>query len=96
MATSSIKRLRIRGLVQGVSYRAGFDMQARASGLSGWVRNRADGSVEAMIAGDTAAVERIIAWARTGPPGARVDEVTVASADATEVDGNGFSILPTL
>jgi acylphosphatase len=96
MATSTIKHLRIRGLVQGVSYRAAFETQARASGLSGWVRNRADGSVEAMVAGDAAAVERIIAWARIGPPGARVDVVTVVSADDTGVDGDRFSILPTL
>ena len=91
------KHLRIIGIVQGVGYRAGFDAQARALGVSGWVRNRRDGSVEAMIRGDDAAIQQLIVWAHRGPEMARVDQV-----HATEVDetgdaqiGDGFAILST-
>jgi acylphosphatase len=55
------KHLRIAGIVQGVGYRASFEAQARALGLSGWVRNRRDGSVEAMVSGDAQAIEKMIA-----------------------------------
>lgn len=89
------KRLIITGLVQGVYYRASFEAQARELGLSGWVRNRANGSVEALVAGETQAIERIVEWARRGPPRARVDEVAVMEADDAEA-GIGFSIRPTV
>jgi acylphosphatase len=55
--------------------------EARALGISGWVRNRGDGAVEAEFEGPTAAVERMIAWCRTGPPRARVDAVASESID---------------
>jgi len=81
-------RLRIGGRVQGVGYRAWMIQQARALGLRGWVRNRADGSVEALVIGDDDAVERMIEASRQGPLGARVTEVSVSDA---EDDGNaGF------
>lgn len=67
--------LAIRGRVQGVCYRISCREQARALGLGGWVRNRADGGVEAEVEGPMAAVQRLVAWCRQGPPGARVDEV---------------------
>lgn len=89
------KHLRIHGIVQGVGYRAGFDAQARALGVSGWVRNRRDGSVEAMIRGDDTVMQRLIAWAQHGPAMARVDHVDVTDADDTQVNVSGFSILPT-
>jgi len=54
---------------------------ARRIGVGGWVRNRHDGSVEAMVAGPQAALDDIVAWARQGPPGARVDKVDVAPGD---------------
>lgn len=90
------RRLRIRGVVQGVGYRAGLARQAQRLGLSGWVRNRLDGSVEALVAGDAAALEQILDWARQGPPAARVSEVEVAQADDAAAATAGFEILPTV
>ncbi|NJC35098.1 acylphosphatase [Sphingomonas jejuensis] len=75
------RRLRITGRVQGVFYRAWIVEQATALGLAGWVRNRADGSVEAVAEGPAAAVEALIARARTGPPAARVDAVEVEEVE---------------
>jgi acylphosphatase len=70
-----VLRLEIRGLVQGVGYRAAMVDAARRLGVSGWVRNRRDGSVEALVAGPAAAVEALAAWAAQGPRFARVDRV---------------------
>ena len=65
----------IAGRVQGVWFRDSCREEARALAVRGFVRNRADGSVEAEFEGPEAAVERMIAWCRTGPPRARVDAV---------------------
>ena len=73
--------LRIRGRVQGVGYRDALCDEARASGVSGWVRNRLDGSVEALFQGPAEDVARLIAWARRGPPAARVDHIEVQARD---------------
>jgi acylphosphatase len=70
-------RVRIGGRVQGVWFRGWTVREAQARGLSGWVRNRADGSVEAVFAGPRAAVEAMVAACRDGPPGAQVGEVEV-------------------
>lgn len=76
-ATTTVLRLEIRGLVQGVGYRWSMVGAARRLGLRGWVRNRHDGSVEAMIAGQAAALDKLVAWAHQGPAGARVTSVDV-------------------
>ena len=68
-------RLRITGRVQGVAYRDWMVRTARAAGVVGWVRNRADGSVEALVAGPSGVVDALIASCRQGPPAARVDNV---------------------
>lgn len=68
-------RLRITGRVQGVWYRGATDAEARRLGVVGWVRNLPDGSVEALIEGEPTAVRALVAWCRTGPPGARVTDV---------------------
>ena len=74
--------LQISGHVQGVGFRYSMRKEAARLGLTGWVRNRRDGSVEALAQGNDAAVAALTAWARHGPPGARVAEVRVASAQA--------------
>jgi acylphosphatase len=70
-------RLLVSGRVQGVFYRATCARLARDAGLGGFVRNRADGRVEAAFEGPDEAVDRLVAWCRTGPELARVDEVEV-------------------
>jgi acylphosphatase len=73
-------RIRIKGLVHGVSFRASMARVASDLGVRGWVRNLPDGSVEAFLEGDERDVRRVLDWARTGPPRARVDRVDVESA----------------
>ena len=75
------RRLSIHGRVQGVGFRESLIDVAEAHRVSGWVRNRADSSVEAHVQGDAAAVERVIGWCRRGPPAARVTKVDVADAE---------------
>jgi acylphosphatase len=82
-------------MVQGVGYRAGFATKARMLGLYGWVRNRADGSVEATIAGSPAALDSMVEWARRGPPFAQVKEVAVDEVDESDLRYGQFDILPT-
>ena len=71
----SARRLRIHGRVQGVCYRATTRDQARGLGLSGWVRNRHDGTVELWAEGPDAALDALEAWCHDGPPAARVTQV---------------------
>lgn len=89
------KHLLIVGLVQGVGYRASFEAQARALKLAGWVRNRADGAVEAVVRGDPDAMARIIAWARRGPTAAQVRDVAVTDMDDALIPDGYFEVLPT-
>jgi acylphosphatase len=70
-----IRHVLIRGRVQGVGYRDFVQVAALDRGLEGWVRNRRDGSVEAVFAGPAAAVARVVEACRRGPPAARVDAV---------------------
>jgi len=93
---SVTRHLRISGRVQGVGYREALRSEARGRGVSGWVRNRRDGTVEAVVQGSAEAVESLIVWARRGPPAARVQEVEVAEA-AGELARryDGFDWLPT-
>ena len=71
------RRVTIRGRVQGVGFRMSCDRRARDLGLAGTVRNRPDGTVEAVFEGPAAAVEAMVDWCRTGPPLSRVTGVEV-------------------
>jgi acylphosphatase len=73
------RRLVIRGVVQGVGFRYALRREAQRLALSGWVRNRADGSVEAVACGDAPALDALQRWAQRGPPAARVDAVEPSS-----------------
>jgi acylphosphatase len=79
-------RLRIRGRVQGVGFRHYMTREARRRGVAGWVRNRVDGTVEAIVQGSSEAVDGLIAWARRGPPSAHVSDVEINS-DGGEFEG---------
>ncbi|HEY9146010.1 MAG TPA: acylphosphatase [Thiobacillus sp.] len=74
------QRLRIHGRVQGVWFRESMRVEAERLNVAGWVRNTADGAVEAVIQGPAEAVETLIEWARSGPPLARVDRVEIGEA----------------
>jgi len=87
------RRLVITGRVQGVGFRFAFADEASERQLRGWVRNRRDGSVEAIVAGTLADVEAMIAWARRGPPAARVAAVSVETVDEAF---ERFDIAPTV
>jgi len=89
------KHLVITGIVQGVGYRASFMYQARTLQLSGWVRNRLDGSVEAMVSGDAQAVQAIIEWAWCGPSSAQVNNVAVVDAGDALVTDEEFEMRAT-
>jgi acylphosphatase len=86
-------RLRIRGRVQGVWYRGWAVAQAHELGLSGWVRNHGDGSVEAMLSGPESRVREMIERCHRGPPAARVDRIDEEPAD--EPTTGAFRQLPT-
>ena len=75
------RRLRIKGRVQGVGFRDALCGEAQERALTGWVRNRTDGSVEALIQGSADRVAELVAWARRGPPASRVDDVRVEASD---------------
>ncbi|MEZ5779119.1 MAG: acylphosphatase [Paracoccaceae bacterium] len=83
--------VRVTGHVQGVAYRAWAEAQARLLGLNGWVRNRGDGSVEALVAGPEEAVKEMIAAMSEGPGAARVTDVWTEPADPGAVPA-GFEI----
>lgn len=87
------KHLLITGLVQGVGYRESMCREATRLGISGWVRNRIDGSVEAVIDGDKTAVAAMLAWTYRGPAAARVTEVMISESDE---QCSGFIKRPTI
>ncbi len=80
MSERIARRLSIRGRVQGVFFRESMRQEAVRLGVTGWVCNRGDGSVEAVVQGAPAAVEAITSWARRGPPEAEVSAVDIAPA----------------
>jgi acylphosphatase len=95
-----IRHVTIRGLVQGVGYRAFVDDEAGARGLEGWVRNRRDGSVESLFAGPAEVVAAMIVACRRGPSSARVEAVRDEAGNPEMLKqrraGERFSVLPTI
>jgi acylphosphatase len=98
--SDTIRQVTIRGRVQGVGYRAWVEHRATAYDLEGWVRNRRDGSVEALFAGPEDVVSKMVEACRRGPSSARVDAVDEypGAADALKLRraGERFSMLPTI
>jgi acylphosphatase len=98
--SGAIRQVTIQGQVQGVGYRAWVEHQARVHHLEGWVRNRRDGSVEALFAGPVDVVSNMVALCRCGPVSARVEAVRdeAANPDALKLRhaGERFSVLPTV
>jgi acylphosphatase len=95
----TIVRVTIRGRVQGVGYRAWVEYLARMHNLEGWVRNRRDGSVEALFSGPAETVADMVASCRRGPSSAHVTSLADELADAEQLDlrriGEAFSVLAT-
>jgi len=89
---TQVRRLLITGIVQGVGFRYSMLARARLLGITGWVRNRRDGSVEAMIRGDPEQIEAMLAWSHIGPVAAVVEDVMVESASGEFQD---FELRPT-
>lgn len=87
------RHLRIYGLVQGVFFRDSLRQQAESLEVSGWVRNRRSGSVEAMLQGEEGAVEALVAWCRIGNGRSRVERVEIEEGQG---DYSGFEQLDTL
>ena len=100
MSEATIVHLVVHGRVQGVGYRAFVEREALARALQGWVRNRRDGTVEVVLAGEAALIDDVIAACRRGPFGARVEAIqrTTGSASLMKERGPGqaFSVLPTI
>ncbi|MGH3133967.1 MAG: acylphosphatase [Gaiellaceae bacterium] len=81
------RRVIVHGFVQGVFFRDTVRRRADAAAVSGWVRNNRDGTVEALFEGDPGEVERLVAFCREGPRGARVDRVEVFAEEPQVLDG---------
>jgi acylphosphatase len=98
--SDTIRHVTIRGRVQGVGYRYFVEHEARSRDLEGWVRNRRDGSVEALFSGSVEAVAAMIAACRRGPPSARVEALRDEAANPDMLKlreaGERFSVLPTV
>ena len=92
MSLSTTRHLRIHGRVHGVGFRYSMRLEAQRLGVVGWVRNRHDGSVEAIVKGPAEAVEALVEWSRRGPPQARVTDVQVAPGEG---DYTQFELRPT-
>lgn len=97
--SGTIRHVLIWGQVQGVGFRAWTEDAALERELGGWVRNRSDGAVEAVFAGEAAAADAMLSACRRGPPAARVDELQEQAAETSLLDlrrpGERFSVLPT-
>lgn len=87
------RHLRLSGRVQGVFFRESMCREAAKLGVSGWVRNRRDGLLEAMLQGEVSQVEALITWARRGPAAAQVENMEISEGKG---EFTGFERLPTI
>lgn len=94
--TPETRLVQVHGLVQGVGYRDTCMRYARAQGITGWVRNRMDGSVELMLQGTKEPLADMCSWLRHGIPAARVDRLEVSEAISPSPRFDRFDRLPTL
>jgi acylphosphatase len=98
--SGAIRQVTVTGRVQGVGYRAWVEHRAVAHNIEGWVRNRRDGSVEALFAGPANVVSAMVDSCRRGPSSARIDDVREEPADTDALKlrraGERFSVLPTI
>jgi acylphosphatase len=85
--TTTARRLRVEGRVQGVFFRDSCRAEAEARGVAGWVANEPDGSVSAHLEGDPSAVAGVVAWCREGPRHARVERVDESEASPEGLTG---------
>jgi acylphosphatase len=96
----SVRHIVVHGKVQGVGFRDFVDQHARQRNLSGWVRNRRDGTVEAVFAGPQKTVEGMIGICRVGPPAGKAERVDQRDATDDELNvraaSEGFTVLPTI
>jgi acylphosphatase len=91
------RQIRVSGRVQGVGFRYALSREAERNGVRGWVRNRRDGSVEALLQGEADAVRRVVEWARRGPRAARVDALDEHDpGPELQTHYHGFEQRPTL
>jgi acylphosphatase len=99
-AGNIIRRAVFHGRVQGVGFRDFVERQAERIGVEGWVRNRRDGTVEAVFAGPTELVEAMVSACRRGPRSASVESIDITEANESELAlrpaGNDFATLPTI
>lgn len=95
MTEKVTRRLVARGRVQGVWFRESMRIEAERLGVAGWVRNRLDGSVEALLHGPPDRLEALLQWLRQGVPAARVDTIEVAGLDTPDPPPSGFERRPT-
>ncbi|MGR0321057.1 acylphosphatase [Agromyces sp. ZXT2-3] len=85
------QRVIVHGRVQAVGFRFSARVEAQRLGISGWIRNRNDGAVEAEIEGDAASVDAMLSWLDEGPPGADVS--SLSTADLAPTGERGFRVL---
>jgi len=86
------RRVVVHGFVQGVGFRMAVERAARPRGVAGWVRNRPDGTVEAVFEGEAEHVEALVDFCRSGPRGAEVERLEVSAEEPEGLGGLGFRI----
>lgn len=87
-----IVKMKIYGKVQGIFFRKSAKIEAERLGITGWIKNLDDGTVETTVGGDQEKLKKFVAWCKKGPPFAKVENVEVAWSEDSP-DGEGFEIV---